>query len=84
MVAEICSNEERVDVRLGIGFCGSRYDPDLVVKLGGLHQGVMVDAAEALHYSIAPTSEYSDMGVAPSNIWTVSNAVTAKALRGRR
>ena len=80
-VSEICSNKDRIDVKYGIGFCGSRYNPDTLIRIGGLYKGVMVDATEASHYTIKTVSEYSDMGVAPLDILTVTNAVTAKERR---
>ena len=62
-ISELCSDETRYDNMSGSGFCptyGSR--PDEKIRLGGMTaDNVVVDAVEALQYSIVDASRYSSM-----------------------
>ncbi len=84
--AELCGNEDTsvgIWTSLGYGYCfNSDPDPDRSIRLGGPYKyGTFVDATESLQYTIKYVSEYHDLGVAPLDLSTVSNAITAKALR---
>ena len=62
-ISELCGDEMRFDNMSGSGFCptyGSR--PDEKIRLGGMTaDNVVVDAVEALQYSIVDASRYSSM-----------------------
>ena len=82
---ELCATVERIGGGLR-GYCeGSNRDPDRLIKVGGPYKyGTFIDASEAMQYTVGIVAEYGDVGVAPLDLSTVSNAVTAKALRARQ
>ena len=84
-VSELCSDEQRGDIIANVGFCADVPEgDDGVIRLGGpVKYGITADATEALQYTIGIASEYSEAGVAPLDLSTVSNAVTAAGTEGR-
>ena len=61
--SELCSDETRYDNMSGSGFCPTYSSrPDEKIRLGGMTaDNVVVDAVEALQYSIVDASRYSSM-----------------------
>ena len=61
--SELCSDETRYDNMSGWGFCPTYSSlPDEKIRLGGMTaDNVVVDAVEALQYSIVDASRYSSM-----------------------
>ncbi len=83
--SELCDIVERIGTP-DIGYCdASDPEPDRLIKIGGSYKfGTFVDASEAMQYTVGIVARYGDVGVAPLDLATVSNAVTSKALRGRQ
>ena len=81
--SELCSDRKRIHIVWNIGYCISGDpEPNTPIRLGGLYKyGITVDATEALQYTIGYASAYSEAGVAPLDLSTVSNSVTAKTMR---
>ena len=86
MRSELCDDDTAAGASPLYGYCrASDPQPDRPVRLGGPYKyGVTVDATEALQYTIGYAAEYFEAGLAPSDLLTVSNSITAKALRGKR
>ena len=84
-ISELCSDEQRGDIVANVGFCANvPEDDDGVIRLGGpVKYGVTADATEALQYTIGIASEYSERGVGPLDLSTVSNAVAAARMETR-
>ena len=82
--SELCDVVERIGTPDGVYCSASDPEPDRLIKIGGRYKyGMFVDASEALQYTVGIVAEYGDVGVAPLDLSTVSNAVSAKALRAR-
>ena len=83
--SELCDIVERIGTLDGQYCSASDPEPDRLIKIGGSYKyGMFVDASEAMQYTVGIVARYGDVGVAPLDLATVSNAVTAKALRGRQ
>ncbi len=82
--SELCDTVERIGESQQYGYCrSSSPNPDRLIKIGGSYKyGMFIDASEAMQYTVGVVSEYSDVGAAPLDLSTVSNAITARALRG--
>ncbi len=83
LVSELC---EDVDIDSYVGYCRYHHNNNLSnssIRIGGPHRGIVADSSEAAQYTIKTVSEYSDRSVAPLDLSTVSNAITAKALRAK-
>ena len=83
--SELCDMVEKIEGTPEWFYCSlSNPNPNRVIKIGGLYKyGIVADASEAMQYTVGIVAEYADVGVAPLDLLTVSNAVSAKALRAR-
>ena len=79
VVSELCD-----DIDYNWGFCGEHRRSGLpdsrVVRVGGAYKCIVADASNALQYAIGAVAQYSDVGIAPSDVWTVSNSMSAAEL----
>ena len=87
VVSELCDDDDENDYTYG--FCRAHRASGLpdsrMVRIGGAYKCIVADASNALQYTIGAVAEYSDVGVAPSDVLSVSNAMSAAELaRGRR
>ena len=82
VVSELCDDIDEL-----YGFCRKHKESGLPdnrsVRVGGSYKCIVADASSALQYTIGAVSQYSDVGVVLSDVWTASNAMRA-AERGRR
>ncbi|MCY4573079.1 MAG: Ig-like domain-containing protein [Gemmatimonadetes bacterium] len=82
---------ELCDIVEGIGTLDGEYcsasdpEPDRLIKIGGPYKvGTFVDASEALQYTVGIVARYGDVGVAPLDLATVSNAISAAEMTKSR
>ena len=58
-ISEVCADPQRFDIALNYGFCSGYRKVSDTIKLGGMVDSNLVDASEALKYTIEDASNYA-------------------------